>query len=216
MRFNVFDRAVDVAVRVVAVAMYVGAVLVGVATVAVHAQTPTPAPTIQFGLEPGQIAVMEAGFDYAYFHANAPPGECGCFSLEGFGGGFAINGIHGISGVVDLATAKADGVNGTTQNIRIFNILGGPRYSFRTRSRFTPYGQVLLGASEETSNLAFISVKNAFAVSGGVGVNRALGRYFGWKIVEASYIYSQLPNARNNDQNDFRITTGIFLRMGPR
>jgi outer membrane immunogenic protein len=211
MRFNVFDRAVDVAVRVVAVAMFVG-----VAAVAAHAQAPTPAPTIQFGLEPGQIAVMEAGFDYAYFHANAPPGECGCFSLEGFGGGFAINGIHGISGVVDLATAKADSVNGTTQNIRIFNVLGGPRYSFRTRSRFTPYGQALFGASQEFSTLTFATNRNAFAVSGGVGVNRALGRYFGWKIVEASYVYSKLPNAVNDHQNDLRITTGIFLRMGPR
>jgi len=211
MRFNVFDRAVDIAVRVVAVAS-----LAVLAAVVAHAQAPTPAPTIQFGLDPGQIAVMELGFDYAYIHANAPPAECGCFSMEGFGGGFTINGEHGLSAVVDLATAKANNVNGTTQNIRIFNVLGGPRYSFRSRSKFTPYGQVLLGASEEFSTLAFATNRSAFAASGGIGVNRAFGRYFGWKIVEASYIYSQLPNARNNDQNDIRVTTGIFLRMGPR
>jgi outer membrane immunogenic protein len=211
MRFNLFDRAVDVAVRVVAVASFLI-----LAAVVAHAQGPTPTPTIQFGLDPGQIAVMEVGFDYAYFHANAPPGECGCFSLEGFGGGFAINGVHGISAVVDLATAKASGVNETTQNIRIFNVLGGPRYSFRTKSRFTPYGQVLLGASDEFSSLAFATNRSSFAVSGGVGVNRAFGRYLGWKIVEASYLYSELPNAVNDHQSDLRITTGIFLRMGPR
>lgn len=213
MRLNMFDRAIDSAVRVVAVAVFLW-----IAAVAAGAQTPgpTPTPTIQFGLDPGQIAVMEIGGDYAYFHANAPPGKCGCFALEGGGGGFAVNAIHGISLVVDMATAKADGVNGTSQNIRIFNFLGGPRYSLRTRSLFTPYAQALLGESEEISNLSFVSNRNAFAASGGVGVNRPLGRYFGWKIVEASYLYSRLPNGSNDHQSDFRLTTGFFLRLGPR
>ncbi len=181
MRFNVFDKAVDVAVRAVAVAVFVG-----IAAVAAGAQSPVPAPTVQFGLEPGQIAVMEVGFDYAYIHANAPPGKCGCFSMEGFGGGFAINGTHGFSMVLDMATAKADKVNGTTQDIRIFNIVGGPRFSWRTKSKWTPYGQVLLGGSEEFSTLAYATNRSALAVSGGAGVNRSFGRYFGWKIAEAS------------------------------
>jgi outer membrane immunogenic protein len=211
MRLNRFDRAVDVAVRMVAVAMFLL-----LAAVAVRAQTPTPTPTVQFGLDPGQTAVMELGVDYAYFHANAPPGKCGCFSLEGFGGGFAINGEHGLSGVLDMSTAKANGVNGTTQNIRIFNVLGGPRYSFRSKSKFTPYGQVLIGGSEEFSTIALATNQNAFAVSGGAGVNHALGKYLGWKIVEASYLYSRLANGSNDHQNDLRISTGLFLRIGQR
>jgi outer membrane immunogenic protein len=209
MRLNMFDRTVGVVVRII-----LAGICMVISAVVVRAQT--PAATAPFGLDPGQIAVMEVGVDYAYFHANAPPGKCGCFSLEGLGGGFAINAEHGFSAVLDLSTANANGINGTTQNIRILNFLGGPRYSFRSRSKFTPYGQVLIGASQEFSTVAFATNQTAFAVSGGAGVNHALGRYFGWKIVEASYLYSQLPNGSNDHQNDLRISTGLFFRMGPR
>jgi peptidoglycan-associated lipoprotein len=173
-------------------------------------------PATQFGLDPGQIAAMEVGADYAYVHANAPPSQCGCFSMEGVGGGFAVNAPHGISLVADIVTAGAKNIDATTQNIRILNFLGGPRFSYRKHSRFTPYVQALFGRSLELSNETFVQNKTGFAVSGGGGVNRTLGKYIGWKIVEADYIYSQIPNALNNRQNDLRITTGIYFRFGPR
>ena len=173
-------------------------------------------PTTQFGLDPGQVPAMEVGVDYAYLHANAPPAQCGCFSLQGVGGGFAINAVHGFSLVADIATANAKNVDGTPQNIRILNFLAGPRYSYRTHSRYTPYVQALFGRSLELSNYAIVQNKYGFALSGGGGVNRAFGRYVGWKIVEADYIHSQIYNGSNNRQNDLRLTTGIFFRLGPR
>lgn len=173
-------------------------------------------PATQFGLDPGQIAAMEVGADYAYFHANAPPAQCGCFSLQGVGGGFAINGTHGLSLVADIATAKATHIDGTPQNIRIVNFLGGPRFSYRTHSRFTPYVQVLIGGSDELSNYAIVQNKAGFAVSGGGGVNRTFAKYLGWKIVEADFLHSQIFNGSNNRQNDLRVTTGVYFRLGPR
>ena len=55
-----------------------------------------------------------------------------------------------------------------------------------------------------------------FAVSGGGGVSRLMGRHFTWNIVEVDYVYSQLPNAVNDHQNDLRVMTGITFRIGPR
>ncbi len=173
-------------------------------------------PPTQFGLDPGQIAVMEVGVDYAYIHANAPPAQCGCFSLEGIGGGFAINGTHGLSVVADIVTANASHIDATPQNIRIVNFLGGPRFSYRTHHSFTPYIQALFGASDELSNYAIVQNKAGFAVSGGGGVNRNFGRYLGWKIVEADFLHSQIYNGSNNSQNDHRVTTGVYFRLGPR
>jgi peptidoglycan-associated lipoprotein len=173
-------------------------------------------PAGQFGLDAGQVPAMEVGVDYAYLHANAPPAQCGCFSLQGVGGSLAINAVHGISFVADIATADAKNVDGTPQNIRILNFLAGPRYSYRTHSRFTPYIEALLGRSLELSNYAIVQNQSGFAVSGGGGVNRTFGRYFGWKVVEADYIHSQIFNGHNNRQNDLRLTTGIFFRLGPR
>ncbi len=172
--------------------------------------------TAVFGLEPGQTSAVELGFNYTYIRANAPPAACGCFSMNGGGGNLVVNMPHGLSLVADLEAVHASAINGTTQNITVFNYLAGPRYSYRTSSRFTPYIQVLLGSSEELSNYAFVQNSNAFAVSGGGGVSRALTPHLAWNIVEVDYIYSRLPNAVNDHQNDLRVSTGITLRFGPR
>src|SRR6202044_4209960 len=98
----------------------------------------------------------------------------------------------------------------------IFGFFFGPGFSYRSASRFTPYAQVLLGGSDELSNYAFVRNSQAFAVGGGGGVSRLLNRHFTWNIVEVDYVYSRLPNAVNDHQNDLRVTTGIAFRIGPR
>jgi outer membrane immunogenic protein len=173
-------------------------------------------PSNTFGIDKGQTAVMEIGLDYAYFHANAPPMECGCFSLNGGGGSIVINAPHGLSFLADLSAAHANNIDGTTQSVTIFNYLFGPRYSYRSAHRFTPFVQALAGGAEEMSNYAYVKNVNAFAASGGGGVNTVINRRIQWNIVEADYVYSRLPNAVNNHQNDLRVTTGFSVRFGPR
>jgi hypothetical protein len=123
--------------------------------------------TAAFEMESGQTSAVELGFNYTYIRANAPPAACGGFSMNGGGGNLVVNMPHGLSLVADLDATHASKINGTTQSITVFNYLVGPRYSYRTSSRFTPYVQVLLGGSEELSNDAFVQNSNAFAVSGG-------------------------------------------------
>ena len=173
-------------------------------------------PTTVFGLDPGQTSAVDVGLNYAYVRANAPPAACGCFSMNGGGGNLVINMRHGVSAVADLQATHANNLNGTPQTITVLNYLFGPRYSYRTGSRFTPYAQVLLGGSDELSNYAFVRNSQAFAVSGGGGVSRLLSRHFAWNIVEVDYVYSRLPNAVNDHQNDLRVTTGLAFRFGPR
>jgi outer membrane immunogenic protein len=173
-------------------------------------------PTTVFGLEPGQTSAVDVGLNYAYVRANAPPAACGCFSMNGGGGNLVINMSHGLSLVADLQATHVNNINGTPQTITVFDYLLGPRYSYRTGSRFTPYVQVLVGGSEELSNYAFVQGSQAFAVSGGGGVSRLLSRHFAWNIVEVDYVYSRLPNAVNDHQNDLRVTTGLAFRFGPR
>jgi peptidoglycan-associated lipoprotein len=169
----------------------------------------------QFGQEPEETRV-ELGFDYTYFHANAPPALCGCFSLNGGGGNLVINMSRSISLVADLAGAHANNINATTQSISIFDYVFGPRYTYRAARRFTPYGQVLVGGSEELSNYAYVHDKSAFAVSAGGSVSRVLSRHIVWNLVEVDYVYSRLPNAVNDHQNNLRVSTGIAFRFGSR
>jgi outer membrane immunogenic protein len=169
-----------------------------------------------FGIDQGQTAVLEIGAGYAYFHANAPAMKCGCFSLNGGNGFFIVNAPHGMSLVADLSAAYANNINGTTQTVTIFNYLFGPRYSYRAAHRFTPFVQALAGGAKEMSNYGYVQNVNAFAASGGGGVNTVINRRIQWNIVEADYVYSRLPNAVNTHQNILRVTTGFSVRFGPR
>jgi hypothetical protein len=170
-----------------------------------------------FGTEPGQIPVLEAGVGYTFIHANAPPGQCGCFSASGGYGSVVFNMPRGFGVVADLTAVHANNIAGATQSITVFNYLFGPRYSFRTLSkRFVPYAQILGGGSQELSSYTAVQNVRGAAFSVGGGVSTTLKPHFGWTIVEADWVHSYLPNAQNNLQNDIRVSTGLTFRLGPR
>jgi outer membrane immunogenic protein len=182
-------------------------------TVSASAQS-RPAATI-FGVDQGQIPAMEIGLNFTYIHANAPPSQCGCFSLYGGGGTLVVNAPRGLSLVADISTGHANAVDNTTQNITIVDYLGGLRYSYRTGRRYTPYAEALAGNSQEISNYTYVQNANALAAGGGLGLSTVLSRRIAWNV-EADYLYSRLPNANNNRQSDLRIVTGIIFRFPPR
>ena len=103
--------------------------------------------------------------------------------------------------------------NNTGQNIIIINYLFGGRYSFRNHTRFIPYAQALLGGAKEDVNFQFTINRNSFGVLGGGGVTTRLKNHIGLNIIEADYVYTQIPNAINDRQNDIRVATGIIYRF---
>jgi outer membrane immunogenic protein len=160
------------------------------------------------------IPRVEIGTNYNYFHANAPPGQCGCFALNGGSGSVIVNLRPAWSAVADIAVAFANDVDNTQQNITIVNYLFGPRYTRRTSSRFVPYGQILFGGAKENVNFEFTINRNSFGLLGGGGVTTRLGRRFGLTIGDVSYVYTRIPNAKNNAQNNIRVATGVTYRFG--
>ncbi len=172
------------------------------------------AQAIPIGLAQGDIPRLEIGANYNYFHANAPPGQCGCFGLNGGSGTVIFNLTPVWSALADIAVAHANNVDNTQQNITIINYLFGPRYSRRTASRFVPYGEILLGGAKEDVNFQFTINRNSFAVLAGGGVTTRLSRRFGLTIGEVDYVYTRIPNAKNNTHNNIRVSTGITYRFG--
>jgi outer membrane immunogenic protein len=170
------------------------------------------------GLAAGDVPRLEVGLNYNYIHANAPPGECGCFGLNGGSGTVIFNLRPSWSVMADLMLGHANNVSNadhtTTQNITIFNYLFGPRYTRRRSSRFVPYGEVLLGGAREDVNFDFTINRNAFGLLAGGGVTTTIKPKIGFTIVEADWIYTRIPNAVNDRQNDVRISTGLTYRFG--
>lgn len=161
------------------------------------------------------VTRMEAGANFNYIHANAPPGQCGCFSLYGGSGNFVFNLNRIWSGVADITMAHAGNVNNSGQNITIINYLFGPRYTRRMYGRrYVPYAQILFGGAKENVNFDFKINRQSFAVLGGGGVSMPLKRKWGLNLVEVDYVYTRIPNAVNNTQNNMRITTGVTYHFG--
>jgi outer membrane immunogenic protein len=170
-----------------------------------------------FGIEPGQTPRFETSAGYSFVHANAPPGQCGCFSANGGFGSVVVNLPHGLGIVADLNAVHAGSVSGTTQTITVFNYLFGPRYSFRSVSRrFVPYTQALGGGSQEFSSYTAVQNVKGAAFSVGGGVSTTLDRHFSWTIFEADWVHSYLPNAKNDLQNDLRVSSAVTFRFGAR
>jgi outer membrane immunogenic protein len=154
------------------------------------------------------------GANYNYFHANAPPGRCGCFSLNGSSGTILINITPVWSAVADIAVAHANNVDNTSQNITIVNYLFGARYTRRQPSRFVPYGEALFGGAKEDVNFQFTINRNSFGLAVGGGASTQLKRRLGLTIAQIDYVYTQIPNAKNDRQNNVRISTGIVYNFG--
>ena len=172
------------------------------------------AQAVPSGMGGNDIPRVEVGANYNYFHANAPPGQCGCFGLNGGSGSVLVNLTPVWSGVADIAVALANNVDNTQQNITIINYLFGPRYTRRTSSRFVPYGQILFGGAKENVNFDFVINRNSFGLLGGGGVTTKLGRRFRLTIGEVDYVYTRIPNAKNDTQNNIRLITGITYGFG--
>jgi outer membrane immunogenic protein len=181
--------------------------LVFVLPLALHGQA------ISMNAASDSLSRLEFGANYNYFHANAPPGHCGCFSLNGGSGTVVYNITSQWAAVADINVAFATNVNNTGQNITVFNYLFGPRYTRRMRSRFVPYGQILLGGAKEDVNFEFTINRQSFGLLAGGGVTTPLKHRFGLTLGEVDWIHTRIPNAVNNSQNDIRIVTGVTYKL---
>ena len=180
--------------------------------VALRAQA-TPSGGSGYGLEAGDTPRMEAGFNYNYLRANAPPGQCGCFGLNGGSASFTYNITEKWAAVADLTVAHASQVDNTDQEITIINYLFGARYTKRNHTRWVPYGQVLFGGAKEDVNFQFDINRQSFGLMGGGGVTTPIKNHFAVTIAEIDYVYTRIPNGKGNSQNNTRVVTGIIYRF---
>ena len=87
--------------------------------VALHAQAISAGGGGGYGLSEEGIPRGEAGFNYNYIRANAPPGQCGCFGMNGGSGTFTYNLTDKWAAVADLTLGHANNVDNSGQNITV-------------------------------------------------------------------------------------------------
>jgi peptidoglycan-associated lipoprotein len=160
---------------------------------------------------------MEAGIDYNYVRTNAPPGGCGCISMNGGDGWFAYNLTRSFAAVAQFSVQHASNIGGVA-DLTFTSYLFGPRYSRRVTSRIVPFGQLLLGGAHAGGSLApgtsgIAGSPNAFAMTAGGGVDIDVRRNLAIRPAEVDYFLTRFDNAVNDHQNNFRFAAGVVFRF---
>jgi hypothetical protein len=149
---------------------------------------------------------------------------------------FAMNGVS-VDGTFWFRSAmrnvgltfdiSEDTANGIAPNVNLsqFSAVFGPRVSlFRDHGRLMRpnlYIEELQGWVHaynsvfpvQGSGSATASSANSFALQTGGGMNLPITHGLGWRVIEADYIMTHLPNYTDSYQGAARISTGIDLNF---
>jgi len=166
----------------------------------------------------GDRPLFQLGVDYNYVRANGPPGECGCFSMNGGNIWAAYSFTHSFSAVAEFSGQHASNINSTGEDLTLFSYLFGPRYTLRKFDRWLPFGQVLLGGAHASGtfqpSLSGASGSyNSFSLVAGGGLDVSVTQHIGIRAFEADYYLTHFPNSVNGRQNNLRIAAGLLFQF---
>jgi outer membrane immunogenic protein len=169
--------------------------------------------------EAQDLPLEEVGVDYNYVRTNAPPGGCGCFSMNGGDAWIAYNLTGSFAVVAQVASQHASNIGGSGADLTLTSYLFGSRYTWRNAGRLEPFGQVLLGGARASGSFApgnagYPGSANAFAMTTGVGLDVGLSKRFAVRAFESDYYLTRFANGVNDHQNNLRLSAGLIFRFG--
>src|SRR5579863_3893305 len=168
----------------------------------------------------GAQSMFDVGAGYTYVRTNAPPGDCGCFSMNGANGWLGYHLGHGVAIVGELAVQHAGNVANTGADLTLTSFLAGPRYTVHAFGRLQPFAEVLLGGAHASGALSpsnsGLGSSNSFAAIAGGGLEVRLTERLALRAIEADYYYTRFNNGTNDRQNNLRIGAGLVIRFGER
>ena len=152
---------------------------------------------------------------YSYLRADDNNGG---IDLHGWNASTAVNinkwvGIvadfSGHYGEVSVGLANKADVSG-------YLFMVGPRFSYRKHKVLTPFGHVLLGAARQNISVRTISGRlksddAAFAMAIGGGLDATVHPNLAIRLFQTDYV---LTRFNDDSQHNFRISTGLVLRLG--
>src|SRR5229473_968906 len=180
--------------------------------------TPFPAASSGSSEAPGRLLPrfeVAGGYTYVNFHPGSP---FGAFSNHGASGSFTYNASRYLG-----LTAELSGYN-FSRDVSGANVQGGwttwlfgPRLNLRRFDYFVPFAEFLVGGSHGGAQMTGVNSQSAFALAAGGGVDVVLTKHVAWRFVQMDYLMTTFSGATlggNARQDNFRVGTGIVLRLG--
>lgn len=166
----------------------------------------------------GRDTALDVSLRYVATEANAPPGSCGCFVLQGAGMDASVPLAPRFRAVVDVAGATVSRVPSSPRGLSEITLLAGPRYT-QPLGRLRLNVQALAGAVRgfdsdfvvTTNTHADTSTK--FAMSIGGSMDLPVSSAIGVRAIQVDYLQTNLPNGSDNRQRNVRFGAGLVLRF---
>ena len=109
----------------------------------------------------------------------------------------------------------------------VFTYMAGPRLSFRSHERFTPFAQALFGVAHASPvnyssgctgvGCTPLPSETKFAMTAGGGIDFRLTRHIAIRPIQAEYLMTSFENrttGQDAHQNDMRLSAGLVFRFG--
>ncbi len=172
------------------------------------------APTALLAQGAPHHQAASVSFGYATTRTNSNAGQCGCFWLNGGAGELAVPLGRRLSAIVDLGGGTTSSINGSAQGLSLITYTAGPRFTL-ARRRYRPFAQALAGGVHGFNSFFPVSLgagsANAFAMLAGGGFDLRLSPHTTFRMAQAEYLMSRLPNGSTNYQNNLRLSSGIVI-----
>ncbi len=159
----------------------------------------------------------ELSLGYNLVRANAPPGTCVCFQMNGgdVAGSFRLT--HGLSVAAQFTGGHASHISTLGQDLTLTTYTFGPRYTF-AHKRFAPFGEALFGAAHASDSYfpqgaTYSATATSFAFDLGGGLDVEVNRRFAVQAVQAQYLRTGFPNGSTNQENHLMIGAGVVVKL---
>ncbi|MGA8938619.1 MAG: hypothetical protein WB439_05575 [Acidobacteriaceae bacterium] len=146
------------------------------------------------------------------------------FWMQGGSAEVSATGYRGLGLSANVTGTHATHISPSGVNLTLVTATFGPRYTWslpvhtNTERRFHLFGEALVGAVSGTDSV-FPSPSGArlsassLALQIGGGADLTLSRHLAIRVLQASWLRTQLPNGTTGVQNNLLLGAGIVLRI---
>ncbi len=154
--------------------------------------------------------------NYTAMRANAGPGQCGCFTMNGGTAELSIPIRAGLDAVADVGGTTAPGVNGLSTGLSLLTYTAGGRVVF-SRRKIGPFVQATVGGVHGFKSFfptpSGSQSATGFAFLAGGGLDVRVSPILAIRPFQVDYLQTRLPNAASGVQNNMRYSAGVVLTL---
>jgi|SRR4029077_3117203 outer membrane immunogenic protein len=154
---------------------------------------------------------------YSYVRENPSTSGAQSFSLNGGSASVTYHIKDWVSAVADFGGYHNGNILGSGVDGTLSTYLFGPRVSYRSYRRITPFGEALFGVAHAGASIGggANGSQNAFAMTLGGGVDYRLTNRFSIRPLQVDYLLTRFSEGtpNNQTQNNLRASTGILIHF---